>query len=83
MTTYLAVVRFTMDDIPILVTDSKSEAINALQTINTNELADIQETLETDVSQWVCGAVYHFTDGMPTGVEHDVRLLQLEGDESC
>ncbi len=83
MNTYLAMVRFTMDDIPILLTNRESEAYRALQLLDAKTLADIQETLGTDASMRVCGAVYYFEQGAVIRVEHDVRLTILEDSELC
>jgi len=67
-----------MDDIPILLTDCEADAFKALQTIDGAKLERIQNTLETDASMLVCGAVYYFTDGEPDRIEHNVRLSALE-----
>ncbi len=81
MTGYLAMVRFTMDDIPILLTNRESEAYRALQMLDAETLDAIQDRLETNATMRVCGAVYYFEQGEPIRVEHDVRLVQLESNE--
>lgn len=81
---YLAVVRFTMDDIPILLTNNREDAYEALQEIDDNTMARIQGVLGTDAAMLVCGAIYQFVRGEPIRVEHSIDIPWLtRGNEGC
>lgn len=75
---YLAVARFTMDDIPIVFTTNRIEAFTVLGTLGQDDLDTALMAADSDASMLCCGAVYTFEDGRVVACETGIDLPNLD-----
>lgn len=75
---YMAVVRFTMDDIPIVFTASAAAAYAALSTLDADGLDVARKAIDSDASMLCCGAVCTFKNGRVVGFHTGIGLPKLD-----
>jgi len=77
---YLVVLRYAMDDFPVLLTDACDEATRVAQTIGWDIPENVSRVLSIDAGVPCAICIYQFKDGQIVGARH-IRSFEDEDDE--